>query len=178
MHQNFELHWHSFSVQDNVNIIITNSQQKYVSLKAMRRSGGTYIKNFIIKKIEIKSVHFISNKSLHPRQKSTTMYSKIDNIEQFWCEKPGLEPHYTPIQAPVSPLIGTARSKLIIKSSKFEISTKSWVKWSLYLPFWAKVFNNFQFWCEKPGLEPHYTPVQAPNCPLLSTDRSKLIILT
>ena len=64
MHQNFELHWHSFSVQDNVNIIITNSQQKYVSLKAMRRSGGTYIKNFIIKKIEIKSVRFISNKSL------------------------------------------------------------------------------------------------------------------
>jgi hypothetical protein len=53
------------------------------------------------------------------------MYSKIDNIEQFRCEKPGLELHYTPIQAPVSALIGTARSKLIILSSKFEISTKS-----------------------------------------------------
>ena len=53
------------------------------------------------------------------------MYSKIDNIEQFQSEKPGLEPHYTPIQAPVGPLIGTVRSKLIILSSKFEISTKS-----------------------------------------------------
>ena len=70
-------------------------------------------------------VLFVSKQSLHPSQKSTKMYSKIDNIEQFRCEKPGLELHYTPIQAPVSALIGTARSKLIILSSKFEISTKS-----------------------------------------------------
>ena len=73
------------------------------------------------------------------------MYSKIDNIEQFRCEKPGLELHYTPIQAPVSALIDTARSKLIILSSKFEISTKSWVKLSLHWPFWANPFKIFIF---------------------------------
>ena len=45
-------------------LIISDFQQKYVVLKAMRRFGGMYIKNFINEKIEIKSVHFISNKSL------------------------------------------------------------------------------------------------------------------
>ena len=62
----------------------------------------------------------------------------------FW-KKPGLELHYTTIQSPVSPLIGTARSKLIILSSKFEISTKKWVKLSLHWPFWAKSFKIFIF---------------------------------
>ena len=33
--------------------------------------------------------------------------------------------HYTPIQAPVGPLVGTSSTKLMILSSKFEISTKS-----------------------------------------------------
>ena len=47
------------------------------------------------------------------------MYSKIDNIEQFWSEKLGLGPHYTPIQAPVGPLIGTASTK--IDDFKFKI---------------------------------------------------------
>ena len=70
---------------------------------------------------------------------------KIDNIGQFWSEKPGLEPHYTPVQAPVCPLLSNVRSKLIILSSKFEISTKSWVKWSLYWPFWANFFKIFNF---------------------------------
>ena len=52
------------------------------------------------------------------------MYSKIDNIEQFRCEKPGLELHYTPIQGPVSALIGTARSKLIILSQNLKSAQK------------------------------------------------------
>ena len=44
-------------------LIISDFQQKYVVLKAMRRSGGIS-KNLLIKKIEIKSVRFISNMSL------------------------------------------------------------------------------------------------------------------
>jgi hypothetical protein len=40
-------------------------------------------------------------------------------------EKPGLGPRYTPIQAPVGPLLSTVRSKLIILSSNFKISAKS-----------------------------------------------------
>ena len=72
-------------------------------------------------------------------------YSKIDNIKQFWSEKLGLGPPYAPVQAPVGPLIGTVRSKLTILNSKFEISTKSWVKLSLYWPFWANSFKIFIF---------------------------------
>ena len=72
-------------------------------------------------------------------------YIQGRNPPRFRCEKPGLELHYTPIQAPVSALIGTARSKLIILSSKFEISTKSWVKLSLHWPFWANSFKIFIF---------------------------------
>ena len=43
--------------------IISNSQQKYVVLKAMRRSGGIS-KKIITEKLEVKSVCFISNRSL------------------------------------------------------------------------------------------------------------------
>ena len=44
-------------------LIISDFPQKYVVLKAMRRFGGVS-KNLLIKKIEIKSVRFISNMSL------------------------------------------------------------------------------------------------------------------
>ena len=56
---------------------------------------------------------------------------KNDKIEQFWSEVPGLELRYTPIQAPVGPLLSTASTKLKILNAKFEISAKNWVEWSL-----------------------------------------------
>ena len=40
---------------------------------------------------------------------SVTQKHKIDNIGQFWSEKPGLELHYTPVQAHVCPLLSTVR---------------------------------------------------------------------
>ena len=53
----------NYRINDYVAIIISDFQQKYVKLKAMRRSGGTS-KILLMKKIEIKIVIFISNKSL------------------------------------------------------------------------------------------------------------------
>ena len=51
------------SYKYNFAMIISDSQQKYVVLKAMRRSNGITKKDFN-EKIEIKSVRFVSNKSL------------------------------------------------------------------------------------------------------------------
>ena len=59
--------WVTYSINSKIAIIISDSQQKYVVLKAMRRSGG--ISKDLLMKIEIKSVHFVSNKTLvceHP----------------------------------------------------------------------------------------------------------------
>ena len=53
----------TYPTNSNVAISISDSQQKYVALIAMRRSGGIS-KILFMKKIEIKSVRFISNKSL------------------------------------------------------------------------------------------------------------------
>ena len=70
--------------------------------------------------------------------------TKIDNIEQFWSEKLGLGPHYTPIQAPVCPLIGTASTKLMILSSKLESSKK--IEWNRVIVHLSKpIASKFVF---------------------------------
>ena len=64
----------------------------------------------------------LSNES----QNGRVLYS-----HSFDLKKPGLELRYTPIQAPVGPLLSTASTKLKILNAKFEISAKNWVEWSL-----------------------------------------------
>ena len=53
----------TYPINANIALIISHFQQKYIAFTAMRRSGGVS-KIFINEKIEIKSVRFISNKSL------------------------------------------------------------------------------------------------------------------
>ena len=74
-------------------------------------------------------VHFLSAVT---GLESVTQVQKVDQHQTIliWKE-PGLELRYTPIQAPVGPLLSTASTKLKILNAKSEISTKSWVKWSL-----------------------------------------------
>ena len=55
--------WVIYTIDANVAIIISDFKQKYVVLKAMRRFVGIS-KILLMKKVEIKSVHFILNKSL------------------------------------------------------------------------------------------------------------------
>ena len=50
---------------------------------------------------------------------------KLTTSNNFDLKKPGLELRYTPIQAPVGPLLSTASTKLKILNAKSEISTKS-----------------------------------------------------
>ena len=54
--------WVTYPINANVAIIISDSQQKYVVFS--HEKIWWYIKKFINEKIEIKSVRFISNKSL------------------------------------------------------------------------------------------------------------------
>ena len=63
-------------------LIISDFQQKYVLLKAMRRSGGIS-KNLLIKKIEIKNVCFISNMSLFKNGNHSREETIGGNMESF-----------------------------------------------------------------------------------------------
>ena len=62
----------TYPINANLAILLVIFNKKYVVLIAIRRFGW-YIRNFINEKIEIKSVRFVSNKTLQKIQKKILM---------------------------------------------------------------------------------------------------------